>query len=279
MTGYGSLTTGRRGWLLAAQLLLVAAALLTLLTLLLVRYSDRSSSEAADECRRRREAMVVLPPEPDDPHLMVEYLVDHLTLPKSKPCQRELTLGGEPHEFSNNSVAVVGLKCVCLDPGFSLALHDCLVIASRPALEASFDAAAALFGCEVHSFGVERGRRLVGSRWPLPGGRRPVSVLALHLDGETLADLGRRPLDALDRVEQLTVHLNLTAVLTAGSAGDTAPLRRLYGSLLRLQEAGFHPYSSAIAEAENVLDVTLPGQRSPISTLSEVGWMKLMCDT
>ncbi|KAF0295869.1 hypothetical protein FJT64_006670 [Amphibalanus amphitrite] len=225
MTGYGSLTAGRRGWLLAAQLLLVAAALLTLLTLLLVRFSDRSSGEAADECRRRREAMVVLPPEPDDPHLMVEYLVDHLTLPRSKPCQRELTLGGEPHEFSNNSVAVVGLKCVCLDPGFSLALHDCLVIASRPALEASFDAAAALFGCEVHS------------------------VLALHLDGETLADLGRRPLDALDRVEQLSVHLNLTAVLTAGSAGDTAPLRRLYGSLLRLQEAGFHPYSSAIAEA------------------------------
>ena len=181
------------------------------------------------------------------------------------------------HMFSAGNVAVVGVKSVCLDPGLSLARPDCLVVSSRPAMKASFDAAAVQFGCEVHSYGPDQGRRLSESLSALPGGRRPVSVLALHLDGGQLADLLARPPVALRRVEQLTVRLNLTAALMSQPAGDVRLLRRLYGGLLRLQDAGFHPFSSTIAEDEDVPDITLPGQSRSISTVSEIAWMRVLC--
>ena len=77
-------------------MLLLLLLLLLLLMVVMMMTGVCAGSGADDGCRRRREAMVVLPPEPEDAHQMVSGLVNHLTLPTDKPCQRELALGGAP---------------------------------------------------------------------------------------------------------------------------------------------------------------------------------------
>ena len=172
----------------------------------------------------------------------------------------------------------MGTKVVCMDPGFSLAQSECLVVASRPVLDASFDAGAARLGCEVHSFGPDRGRLLEPSLSTLPGGRRPIGVLALHMDVEGLVGLLHRPPASLRRVEQLTVRLNLTSTLTAKVTEDAPLLRRLYRGLLRLQRLGFHPFSSEPVDDNGVEEIRLAGKPDPISSVQEIGWMKVLCD-
>ncbi|XP_037083967.1 uncharacterized protein LOC119104376 [Pollicipes pollicipes] len=183
--------------------------------------------------------VVLLPPLPATERETATVLFTHLTMTGDKPCKRELGMGGEP--------------------------------------DVSFDKAAAQFGCEVRSHGPDRPppqRRVYHRTSPLsleldqlPGNQhRPISLLALELDAAALARFLERPPEALARrVEQLTVRLNLTAVLVpdgrSGKLQDAARKlrRRLYTGLLGLQERGFHLFSATAVENSNGQDVTVAG--------------------
>ncbi|XP_037083806.1 uncharacterized protein LOC119104247 isoform X3 [Pollicipes pollicipes] len=209
------------------------------------------------ECEERMDRVVLLPPLPATERETATVLFTHLTMTGDKPCKRELGMGGEP--------------------------------------DVSFDKAAAQFGCEVRSHGPDRPppqRRVYHRTSPLsleldqlPGNQhRPISLLALELDAAALARFLERPPEALARrVEQLTVRLNLTAVLVpdgrSGKLQDAARKlrRRLYTGLLGLQERGFHLFSATAVENSNGQDVTVAGVAEAVPSLTEVAWMKVLC--
>ncbi|XP_037083805.1 uncharacterized protein LOC119104247 isoform X2 [Pollicipes pollicipes] len=240
--------------------------------------------------------VVLLPPLPATERETATVLFTHLTMTGDKPCKRELGMGGEPlYNRARGRAVIGGGKWACLDPGLSLAGLDCLVVSSRPPQDVSFDKAAAQFGCEVRSHGPDRPppqRRVYHRTSPLsleldqlPGNQhRPISLLALELDAAALARFLERPPEALARrVEQLTVRLNLTAVLVpdgrSGKLQDAARKlrRRLYTGLLGLQERGFHLFSATAVENSNGQDVTVAGVAEAVPSLTEVAWMKVLC--